>query len=364
MSVNIMDMVKGAVSDQVMGQLGGLLGTDSKKTPSLFQTAAGSILGGLMKKTSTPQGSQDIFGAVQHQDEGFLDNLGDLLGGGQATDDFQKKGSGLLDLVTGGSQQSSGMIGMVSKALGLDKGIVGKLLTMAAPILMGVVGRHVKNKALDAVGLGNMMAAQGPHVNAALPNSLTSDLGFGKFVGSTGNAVNSAAGATRGAATSAGNAVGNAANTAKSGGGGLLKLLIPLALLVAAAIFLLPKLMNGGAAVVEKGKETVAAGTGEMMKFDASAIPGFDALGETGKKLNEGMSGITSGLRRRIEDADGAKIACRKDHWLHRSGRWHEDSISLEGPAKTAASGIVGKIHRNRQSRLSATKSDAIKGYS
>ena len=53
MSVNIMDLVKGAVSNQVMGQIGGLLGTDAKKTPSLFETAAGSILGGLMKKGST-----------------------------------------------------------------------------------------------------------------------------------------------------------------------------------------------------------------------------------------------------------------------------------------------------------------------
>ena len=53
MSVNIMDLVKGAVSDQVMGQIGGLLGTDAKKTPSLFETAAGSILGGMMKKGST-----------------------------------------------------------------------------------------------------------------------------------------------------------------------------------------------------------------------------------------------------------------------------------------------------------------------
>ena len=92
MSVNIMDLVKGAVSNQVMGQIGGLLGTDAKKTPSLFETAAGSILGGLMKKGSTAQGAQDIFGAVQQQDESILDKLGDLMGGGDATDQYQKQG--------------------------------------------------------------------------------------------------------------------------------------------------------------------------------------------------------------------------------------------------------------------------------
>ena len=62
MSVNIFDMVKGAVSDQIMGQIGGLLGqSDSKKTSTLFDTAAQSILGGMMKKASNPSGSTRYF---------------------------------------------------------------------------------------------------------------------------------------------------------------------------------------------------------------------------------------------------------------------------------------------------------------
>ena len=355
MSVNIMDLVKGAVSDQVMGQIGGLLGTDSAKTPSIFQTAAGSILGGMMKKTSSPQGAQDIFGAVEKQDTGFLDNLGGLLGGGQATDEFQKQGSGILDLVTGGGQQSSGMIGMVAKALGLDKGIVGKLLTMAAPILMGVVGRHVKNKALDAVGLGNLLGSQGPHVAAALPNSLTNDLGFGKFVPSTGGA----AGTARSTTAPVSNAARNTADSAKSGGGGLLKLLIPLALLAAAAIFLLPKIMSGGA---DKTKETLNAGAGEvegMKKFDVSSMPGFDALGETGTKLNESMSGITSGLKD-VSTEEGANGLAEKISGF--TGQIDGMGLdNLQGPAKTAASGVIGKFIETVKSLIGG-KSDAIKG--
>ena len=50
MAVDLMEMVKGAVSKQIMGQIGGMLGTDESKTSSAFETIAGSILGGLMKK--------------------------------------------------------------------------------------------------------------------------------------------------------------------------------------------------------------------------------------------------------------------------------------------------------------------------
>ena len=406
MSVNIMDMVKGAVSDQVMGQIGGLLGTDAKKTPSLFETAAGSILGGLMKKSSTPQGAQDIFGAVGKQDSSILDNLGGLLGGGQATDDFQKQGTGILDLITGGSQQSSGMIGMVAKALGLDNGIVGKLLTMAAPILMGVIGKHVKDKALDAVGLGNLLGSQGPNLSGVLPSSLTSNLGFGDMLGSAGNAVNSAAGAVgnlgssaagavgnlgNSAAGAVGNAagavgnaagnatgaIGNAAGSAAQTGGGLAKMLmglIPLALIGLAAWFFLPGLLSGGADLANKAKEGVEAGAGKLQEgveagteklsamgggLDFGSIPGFDALGETGTKLTEGMSGITSGLTD-VTDEEGATALADKISGF--TGSLDGMGLNaLEGPAKEAASGMIGQFVEVVKNLIGG-KSEAIQG--
>jgi len=370
-----MDMVKGAVSDQVMGQIGGLLGTDAKKTPSLFETAAGSILGGLMKKSGTTQGANDIFGAVQKQDTGMLDKLGDLLGGGQATDDFQKQGSGLLDLVTGGGQQSTSMIGMVAKALGMDNGIVGKLLAMAAPIVMGVIGRHVKDKALDAVGLGNLLGSQGSHLSGFMPSSLTSNLGFGDMLGkasgavgsaagkvgdlgnsaagAVGNLGNSAAGAVGNAAGSVGNAAGSVGNAASSGLG-FLKFLIPLALLGLAAFFVLPKLLNMAPAVPDVEVPSV-----EMGSVDFGSIPGVDSLGASGTKLTESMSGITTGLKD-VSDEAGANALAEKISGF--SGQLDGMGLdTLEGPAKTAASGVIGQFIEAVKGLIGG-KSESIQG--
>ena len=405
MSVNIMDLVKGAVSNQVMGQIGGLLGTDAKKTPSLFETAAGSILGGLMKKGSTAQGAQDIFGAVQQQDESILDKLGDLMGGGDATDQYQKQGSGILDMVMGGSQQSSGMIGMVAKALGLDKGIAGKLMMMAAPILMGVIGKHVKNKALDAVGLGNLLGSQKSHLSGFMPASLTSDLGFGNLLGQAGDMAGSAAGAVgnagnaalgaagnvggaamdaagklggaagnvgnaaMGAAGNVGNAamgaagnVGNAAGAAASGGFGFLKALIPIALLALAALWGIPKLMNQGSMegpAIDKGDITAPAMGAMAGKMDFGSIPGLDALGETGTTLTSGLSGLTTGLSEVTDEAGAQSFATKLTGFTDSFDSMGLDQ--LDGAAKTTATGIIGKFVETVKGML-AGKSEGVQG--
>ena len=239
MSVNILDLVKGAVSDQIMSQIGGLLGqSDSKRTSSMFETAIQSILGGMMKKSSTPAGAQDILRAVQDQDDGLMDKLGDFLGGGGRESELEDAGNGVLDMVFGNHRD--GLFGSIAKFLGLDDSIMRKLMTLAAPIVMGVIGKQVKNSALDAVGLGSLLDSQKQHLSGSMPAGLTSALGFGDFLGSGVDAVKDASGAVAGdagraVAGAAGKAAMNTAGDAVDAGGSLLKFLVPLLLLGALA---------------------------------------------------------------------------------------------------------------------------------
>ena len=247
---NLMDMFKGAVSGQVMKQMGGLLGVEEKKTSGLFENAAGAILGGLMKKADSEQGASDVFDMVSKQDDGILDKLGDLLGGGKE-EEFMKQGGGLLEGIMGGQKQQSSMIGTIASALGLDKGMIGKLLMMAAPVIMGVIGRHIKSKALDAVGLKGLLGGQKKHVAAALPGDLGQQLGFGNLLGNATDSVSNVASSTA-------NAASNTAGAAVEGGSNLMKMLLPLLLLAALIIagIYLPKLMGGGKKTTEPVKIT------------------------------------------------------------------------------------------------------------
>ena len=358
-----MDMVKGAVSDQIMGQIGGLLGTDAKKTPSLFETAAGSILGGLMKKGATQQGAQDIFGAVQKQDDSILDKLGDLLGGGDATDGYQQQGSGILDMVLGGSQQTSGFVGTIAKALGLDKGIVGKLLMMAAPIVMGIIGKHVKNKALDAVGLGDLLGSQKSHLSGLMPSSLTNDLGFGNLLGSVGDAAGSAADAVGNASVAANKVTGDAVDAASSAGGSLLKYIIPIGLLALLAVFGIPKLIymsSGSSGKIDSDQITAKPLAGsEVPGLDFGSIPGVNDLGDTGTRLTTDLADIAVGLQN-VTDESGAKNLSEKIAGFTSDF----DSYGLdklEGTSGEAASGIVSSFFE-AVNQLMEGKSEGIRG--
>ena len=304
--MNIMNMVKGAVSDQIMGQIGGMVGIpDQKKTSSVFNTAIGSILGGMMQKSSSQEGAKQVFDMASNADTGIMDKLGDLLGGGG--DDLaavQKSGGGMLEGLLGAGQ--SGMIQTIAKAVGLDGSIIGKLLTLAAPMLMGVVGKHIKSAGLDALGLSSLLGEQKQHLSASMPSSLTENLGFGNLFSGAGDLGKSGLNAASSVASSATNAVGNAsqaaagaANDAAQKGGGLLKMLLPLAILGAIGYFAYPYIMgaadkvkDGAQGVVDKTGELAGGMTGSLNLGDLDMSP----LGETGTKLQEGFSGIASGF--------------------------------------------------------------------
>ena len=345
MSINLLDMVKGAVSKQVMGQIGGVLGqSDQNKTSGMFDTATQSILGGLIKKASTPEGAREVFKTVQDQDDGILDKLGDILGGGaQQQEHFQKQGGGILDMVFGNNR--GGIMGIIGKFMGLDGSIMGKLMSMAAPIVLGVIGKHIKSKALDAVGLGNFLGQQKSHLGGAMPSALTSQLGFGNLLGNVtgagkaavgsvgdaasgaagvvGNAASGAAGAAgnagraaanaasgaagavgnaasgaAGAAGDAGRAAANAANDAASGIGGLLKLLLPLILIGGAIYFAYPFI----AGTVNK----VGDAAGDAASGAAGAVGGaVGAVGDAAGGVAGAVGDAASGAVGAVGDAAG-----------------------------------------------------------
>lgn len=233
MPTDLMEMVKGAVSRDVMGKLGGLLGQSPEKASSAFDLAAGSILGGLMKKAASG-GAEDIFRAAQNADTGVLDRLGDLMGGGPKADAVEKTGNGILDMILGGGK--SGMLATLAKALGLDAQKIAKLVAMIAPIVMGIIAKQIKNKALNSAGLGNLLGEQKNLLGKYLPSNLSSQLGFGNLLSSVQGAANQAAGQAGKMVDHASRAASHAGREAVQQGSSLLKFLLPLALVAAVAI--------------------------------------------------------------------------------------------------------------------------------
>ena len=162
----------------------------------------------------------DMISSGNH-DGSIFDNLGGLLGGGDATSGFLNSGSGILKSLLGNKLGS--VVDIIASVSGMKKGSSSSIMSMAAPMVMGMLGKYVKNKALDAVGLGKFLGSQSPHVASALPAGMGSLLGFGNNTSTSnvGNTVSNAGSRMTETATSA-------AESASSSGGGFMKRVLPI----------------------------------------------------------------------------------------------------------------------------------------
>ena len=350
MSDTLMELIKAAVPKEVLGKMGGMLGQPADKTSSAFETAAGAILGGLIKKATAPGGADEIFNTARKQDGSILGNLGDIFGGGQATQDLEKKGGGILDVIFGSNNAAvGGMTAVLAKYLKLDEKMVAMVLKMAAPIVMGVIAKYMKQKSLDAAGLGNFLGAQKESLAAVMPASLTSQLGFSDLLGKTADAARNMGNTT--AAT--GRAMAGTATDAANSGGSLLKMLIPLIVIgllgwLAYTYLLKPAGDAGDAAgKIGKGIEAGAAAVGDTDFGD------FDMSGLTAQ-----FGGITNGLKDvSTENADGL---ADKISGLTKSleGMGFD---KLAGPAKTAVGSAIDGFKKSVETAMNNISNDAIR---
>ena len=326
MSFNIVDLVKGQITDAVMQKAGGLLGPDAGKASAGMESAIPALLGGLTGAASAPGKSGALFDAVNNSDDGLLNDFAGALGGSNANSMIEQ-GSGVLSGLLG-----SGMMGnlgsVLSSVTGMSRGGTGSLMGILAPVILGVLKKQVLGGGLDAGGLLSMLQGQKSNVASAMPANLTSQLGnidgFPSFDGlpnvsgvasSVSSGVSSAASGVSGAASGAVDSMSSGASAvgdaAKSTGGGIGKFLIPAAIALGlgwlAFTFLgkqdveAPDVSGAASGAADAATDAAsgaadaatdaAAGAADAGDFDVSGLTG-DVTGMF-NKASESLGGVT-----------------------------------------------------------------------
>ena len=330
MAINLMDLVKSAISSSgVADQIGSAVGLEKSKTNSAIDAAIPVLLGGLMKKASTPSGASELSNFFKKQDAepSILDNLGSLVSGG-ATSKLLGMGSSLLPMLLGSSQAS--IVSVLMKLLGIgDKGVLG-LLGSLAPIVMSVVGRQAKSAGGFEPGvLTNLLGGQNNFLSSALPNELKGVMGLADLGRQTNETVTNAARNTTRETTTRENTTrekGYVAPAPAAPASNPLSWLLPL-LALGALGFLGYTFMSGTkkeevktpvvrttptpvpekAPAIKPAPEVVAAPL-ELPKLE---LPGGMSIEDLQKKLAGSFDGITTTLGS-ITDVDTAKGAVSK----------------------------------------------------
>jgi outer membrane protein OmpA-like peptidoglycan-associated protein len=181
MAINLLDIFKETVGDQLVNQASGYLGESKENTRSALGAILPAILGGLVNKGNSQVGASAILDFLKNQNEdgALLDNLVGLFDGGGATDELVNKGSGVLDFIFGNKSAAiDTILDLVSNSSGIGKSSASSLINMVAPLLMGVVGKSIKDNGLDTIGLEKLLSDQKTYLQAEAPAGLFDKLGI------------------------------------------------------------------------------------------------------------------------------------------------------------------------------------------
>ncbi|MFD2823623.1 DUF937 domain-containing protein [Lacinutrix iliipiscaria] len=138
----ILDLLNSDLGKTIINGVSGSTGTDQNKTSSVLTMALPVLMKAMERNASTPQGAEGLMGALANKHDGsILDNLGGLFSGG-VNEEVTNDGEKILGHVLGNRKQ--GVEKIIGEKSGLDSGSVGNILKVAAPILMGVLGKQAK----------------------------------------------------------------------------------------------------------------------------------------------------------------------------------------------------------------------------
>jgi outer membrane protein OmpA-like peptidoglycan-associated protein len=180
MSNSLLDSLEGLVPAEALGALAGRLGESEAATARGFNAAGSTILAGITSQLRDSAAMRQIFDLLTSKanDGRILDDVTGYLTAGP-TGGLGELGGKFLTAALGGRVGSLGE--SIARATGLRPGTVTNVLDLAAPLVMGVLGRRIRQGGLDPGGLATLLGSQRDSILKALPPGVASLLGFSEI---------------------------------------------------------------------------------------------------------------------------------------------------------------------------------------
>lgn len=181
----ILDLLNSDLGKTIISGVAGQTGQDENKTGSVLTMALPVLMQAMKRNTATPQGAEGLLSALNGKHDGsILDNLGGLFGGGVDSNVLDDGGK-ILGHVLGGKQQH--VENALSQKSGMDAGSVAQILKVAAPILMGVLGKQSKQQNVSNSSgieglLGGLLGGNSPQQEQSFLESILDTDGDGSII--------------------------------------------------------------------------------------------------------------------------------------------------------------------------------------
>lgn len=140
----LLDLLNSPIGKQLVSGVAGQTGQSESNTADVLGMAMPLLMGAMKRNTSTAGGAQGLMNALSSKHDGsILDDLGGLFGGG-VDQSVMDDGAGILGHILGSKQPQ--VENALSGKSGIDAGSVSQILKIAAPILLGYLGKQTRQQ--------------------------------------------------------------------------------------------------------------------------------------------------------------------------------------------------------------------------
>lgn len=135
-----------------LSQMGNSVGADPSQVKKLVQIGLPTLLEGLNRNASTPQGAEHLAGVLDKHQDDKIDDLDSFFGKVDVRD-----GAKILRHVF--SNKNDMVHNNLAEQTGLNMDQVSKLMSQFAPLIIGALANQKKTQNLDSNGVANLTSS-------------------------------------------------------------------------------------------------------------------------------------------------------------------------------------------------------------
>jgi len=165
MSIEILPTIMKMISSSGMDELSNKTGLSTTQVTSAAAIALPLIIQAMAKKTEDDKGAESLAKAVSKDHDGsILENLGSYI---QNSD--EKEGQSILKHLIG--KDRTDIAQTIGNMVGIEKEQSMLILSILAPIVMGLIGKYMSKENVSASELAKSLSAEGENVTNAAPDA-------------------------------------------------------------------------------------------------------------------------------------------------------------------------------------------------
>jgi hypothetical protein len=152
--------------------LGNKAGVDKKTAGKALTAILPSLIHALNKNSSSPEGAKSLNNALEKDHDGtILDNIFDSL-----KQQDESAGQGILGHIFGKKQPA--VENGIGKTLGINASAIGKIMSLVAPFLMGIIGKTRQENQLGAADINHLLMNEEASIKRRSRKKLSPILSF------------------------------------------------------------------------------------------------------------------------------------------------------------------------------------------